>query len=282
MLPLWINEKICKYLELERCTVIIKVGFPFNRPIGACNANYKSFSETEMITSFLWCTFFFTQAVALEQSLFLSFHQPQYSHVGNSNQPSAESKWTLKLQLISKRFTVTWFVACCKRECGNSDHSSYVIHLTTDKLFGQLKQDQTHTLAVTWVRFLALCFIVLCSSRKGKREARPFVSLCAFINVVFIWCCRVFPYFTFSWVHEHSLDHFFFLYTDYNFNCDLCPNWFRVIHRQWCCSLSVCWWGDIFSCCFYFIVYLRAKKSEKLTDTLGYAVYGAQLRNCIK
>lgn len=116
----------------------------------------------------------------------------------------------------------------------------------TDKLFGQLKQHHTHTLclwhdfSLLYPRQLSVVFYCSACQQKGEMlRGEPFVSVCAFMDESALFSLGAAGYFHISNSPEFmSVLLFNFSCAYYNVNCNICPNWFLIIHRCW--SLSVC------------------------------------------
>lgn len=123
--------------------------------------------------------------------------------------------WVKMCFEITAHFWEVYGYTVCSVFCKICDPSQI------DKLFEQLKQDHIHTLPVTWVQaFVPHHFVLLficVPTERGNVEKQGSVSLPLWmfwcLSVVFIWRCRAFPYFLFSWVHEHA---------PLSFLCSLC------------------------------------------------------------
>lgn len=176
------------------CKIIIKASFTFIRPTAVCKANYESSSKTKMIKRWkceresetLHCTLSFPRAVGIIRLSLLLPVQPC-----GEFQPA--QCWVKMNSEITAYFgEVYGYVVCSVLQEGMWEFWSFQLcHPShTDKLFGQLKLDHTHTLPVTWV-WVGLFVLLLCGlAESGKVErARPLVRVCAFMKFVMSLCC---------------------------------------------------------------------------------------------
>ena len=133
-------------------------------------------------SSFLLHALLWTLKLLYWTNLCLCFSQHHYSHGGNSNHLSAESKCSsVKLRLISQRFMVTWLVGGWGE--GWEFGLFQTFHLShLDKLFGHLKQEHAHKLRPLCPRTSER--FVLLSDREGRRwDTSLSVSVSAFGDV---------------------------------------------------------------------------------------------------
>lgn len=97
---------------------------------------------------------------------------------------------------ITANFWGVYGYMVCSIFCKREFEAFQICHPShTDKLFGQLKEGHTHTLPVTGVQpfvpqhLSVLFYCCVCQQAREMMRSQPFVSVCAFMDVLMFLHC---------------------------------------------------------------------------------------------